>query len=518
MFRIRRQAVVFGVLVAALLASDVALAGGMEYPDNATRALVRGGAFVARADDPSALYYNPAGLAKVRGTQLLFNYHFVRQNFRFQRAGTYGKEYAAYENPATGEKYRDVAGKPFPEVSTDPWIPVPFFTLSTDLGWRDDFTVAVGVFGPPAVGKLEYGLCVDPHSDQYPCPTDSLPSPGRYDMVSMEGVVIFTTLGAAYRINKYISVGAAFSWVYTQIKGRSVSLAVSEYELHPNDVFATLDIEDAFAPTGFLGLMVRPLRGLEAGLSVRLPVWIEATGTAENQISRELASQKAGLHPVSGPCVDDQGRPVYNCPAPVTVKSSLPLILRAGARWIFLDNRGRERADVELDFTYENWAMLDAQTIKIDGILANEGTPVPEVQQIFNLNDTFSVRLGGSYTFFDLIPGQLTASLGVFYDSAATPQEWTRLGFDGFERFGVAGGLSCRIRGFELTLGGSYIGTPTRTVDNSKVRAVLTKEPDVTKLPVVGNGVYKNEIVVLMAGLRVDFVEVLGGQHKPRPW
>ncbi|MBW2734022.1 MAG: hypothetical protein JRH20_16670, partial [Deltaproteobacteria bacterium] len=60
------------VAVWLLLGSALpATAGGYDYPDHGVTALGRAGAFVARADDPLALIYNPAGAARLKGTQLL---------------------------------------------------------------------------------------------------------------------------------------------------------------------------------------------------------------------------------------------------------------------------------------------------------------------------------------------------------------------------------------------------------------------------------------------------------------
>ena len=50
--------------------SASAQAGGFELPDNGAQALGRGATFVAKADDTTAMYYNPAGLARQRGTRL----------------------------------------------------------------------------------------------------------------------------------------------------------------------------------------------------------------------------------------------------------------------------------------------------------------------------------------------------------------------------------------------------------------------------------------------------------------
>ena len=47
----------------ALLFPSLASAAGMEYPDNGTIAIGRGGAHAANPEDGLAFQYNPAGLA-----------------------------------------------------------------------------------------------------------------------------------------------------------------------------------------------------------------------------------------------------------------------------------------------------------------------------------------------------------------------------------------------------------------------------------------------------------------------
>ena len=50
--------------IATLPASRAAYAAGIEYPDNGTIAIGRGGADAANPDDGLAFQYNPAGLAQ----------------------------------------------------------------------------------------------------------------------------------------------------------------------------------------------------------------------------------------------------------------------------------------------------------------------------------------------------------------------------------------------------------------------------------------------------------------------
>jgi long-chain fatty acid transport protein len=59
------------LLLAALPTSALAL--GFRITDHGAEATARGGAFVATADNPSAIYHNPAGITQLTGMQVLLN-------------------------------------------------------------------------------------------------------------------------------------------------------------------------------------------------------------------------------------------------------------------------------------------------------------------------------------------------------------------------------------------------------------------------------------------------------------
>src|SRR3954468_19626554 len=55
---------------------------GFRIPEQSTAALARGNAFVATADNPSAVYYNPAGITQLAGTNYLLNGYGISFNAR----------------------------------------------------------------------------------------------------------------------------------------------------------------------------------------------------------------------------------------------------------------------------------------------------------------------------------------------------------------------------------------------------------------------------------------------------
>jgi long-chain fatty acid transport protein len=58
-------------------ASTSVLALGIRVPDQDPFAIARGNAFVATADNPSAIYYNPAGITQIEGLRSSFGAYFI---------------------------------------------------------------------------------------------------------------------------------------------------------------------------------------------------------------------------------------------------------------------------------------------------------------------------------------------------------------------------------------------------------------------------------------------------------
>ncbi|MDI6791697.1 MAG: outer membrane protein transport protein [bacterium] len=63
----KKGLLVVGLLLGAIFSSRLVFAGGLEGPGVGTRALSMGGAFIGLADDWTAIYWNPAGLANLSG-------------------------------------------------------------------------------------------------------------------------------------------------------------------------------------------------------------------------------------------------------------------------------------------------------------------------------------------------------------------------------------------------------------------------------------------------------------------
>src|SRR5947209_4124056 len=80
-----RRSIVLAAALAATLFAPIARASNVtEFPDNGSEQMARGGAWMARASDPLATVFNPAGLAG-QPTKLTLQSNFIFHQTCFTR-------------------------------------------------------------------------------------------------------------------------------------------------------------------------------------------------------------------------------------------------------------------------------------------------------------------------------------------------------------------------------------------------------------------------------------------------
>jgi long-chain fatty acid transport protein len=485
------------LLVPAIVFPSVARAGGFTFPDNGTEALGRGGAFTAKADDPTAIQYNVAGLARQRGTKLLLDLNLVLNNYDFTRSGTYPDDSTDPMTP--------YGGMPFPTVhNTGGPFPAPFFGITTDLGFLDRWTFAIGAYGPSSVGNRTFPAVLG----------SGLPSPSRYDVTGVNLLIVFPTLAAAVRATRWLDLGLALQLVYGNFNVSNISFFDLGRGKCPNTEYAPCDAgtkltTDGVTATAMLGVMAHPIPQLSIGANVRPAIDLNTTGTVH-----------ATAPKVQQMTID---------PEPASFHTHLPWELRLGVRWAFLKDNF-EHGDVELDGTYEAWGQsAEGHCTRPAAVPA--GAPfgcgdqvnIPQLAffsdinpvVVHNFNDTFSIRMGGAYNL--RMPhdhGVLTFRLGWYYDSSATSVKDTHLDFDTMAKYGFALGAGFKIRGIQINFAYAYVYEQDRTVTNGDIHSIngvngfgqsSTGEP----LPVINNGRYHASTQILSFGLTIAWDELL---------
>lgn len=201
---------------------------GFRIPNQDAEATARGNAFVATADNPSAVYYNPAGISQIDGTEAQFGMHVISVN-------------SHYESP-TG-------------VSTDSRFaiqPVPQFYGV----WKPEdrpYSFGIGTYVPYGLG-LEW------------------PSTTPFRNAGLEGQLLYATVSpvAAWQILPSLSIAAGPTLNFAQLMLRRGIGVV------PGDEFRFHG--DGWAFGGKAGLLWRPFEKWSVGLSYVSPTRVNFGG------------------------------------------------------------------------------------------------------------------------------------------------------------------------------------------------------------------------------------------------
>ncbi len=427
------------ITIAVVLFSSDAMAGGLEVPDLGTVAIGRGTAFVARADNLSAFYYNPAGLSKSTGPDLLLSANVVHMKLDFQRSGTstvneWGQEvpgtitidgeeitnpHKDYSHVDYSDDVRIYDPEDFKSVSLGKNIgPAPMLVFNYGNAFNvEGLALSIGVLPPSSFGTPHY-------------PEDG---PQRYAMQDAHFLMMFPGVGVSYAFNRYIQVGGVFlsgmGFFEQSLAIRPVPVLDDPFyngENLRNDATLSVDVKDLFMPTGIIGVMSNPLDWLEIGASVRLPIKVEASGTAE-YVAPEGDLPESRF-------VEGEDK--------VTMGQHFPWLVRVGARYI------HRYFDIEADFVWENWSSLKEFEIDMEAnLLQEEGgaiVPMPDSAVPKHFRDTYSVRLGGDV---EVWPEHIAVRVGGYYQSSAYPEDnrTFNLDFPFAEQIGVGGGLTWHV-------------------------------------------------------------------------
>jgi long-chain fatty acid transport protein len=472
---------------AVLLCATEGRGAGFEFPDNGTEALGRGAAFTAKADDLTAIQYNIAGLAKLRGTHFMVNVNLANQSFSFARSGV-------YPDGTLSASGVDVSGQPFPGVHKKPEVyPVPIGAVATDFGLKR-FTFAFGLNGPSSMGRKKF-----PEYVRLANGVTDAPAPQRFELLDEDILIGFLTLGAAWRPLDWLHVGAAFQYTISNVKEHVYAITyLSDNACNQNGEFAGcstkagINVWDWFIPTGILSVLARgphpKIDHLEVGASFRFPFEAHTSGSATMSLPPSM-----------------EGMAIEATGASLTTK--MPHVLRTGVRWFF-GPREDEKGDVEVDVVWEGWSRVKGFKSTFSTNLGTLTFDVPH-----HYKDTVSVRTGGAYNFKlgRHKDQRLTLRAGFFWESAAAPTEWSRLDFDAFDRFGATVGAGYKWRGLTFNLAFAYIYMPTRNVTNSQVTPIYPPEfaPPPEHYAYIGNGKFESRMWVLSLGAAVSFNELL---------
>ncbi len=449
----------------------------MVLPGHGAVSTSRAGAWIVGVEGADAVAINPAGLTRQGGTHVSVSAVFVNYHLTFSRRGTYDQTDDAVL-PWEGQPFAPVSDESTPREGIGGFQLVPTIVISSDLGKRiEGLYVGFGFHAPTVYPARQLG------ADYVLDDPSTAPPPSRYDMLSQDALLVQASVAVGYRLSDRVSLGGRFTWGVTKLDATTYLWGQRNYEEWTGaDTVLQLDAADWFVPAFALGTVIHATRNLDFGAHWTSSLDVHAKGTARATPS---ASLSIGGVPVVVSAVDDA---MARCAPGGSTESlkgcvnfALPMTAVVGARYLFHDDAGRERADVELDLGWENWGAERASNYKVivDGQV-NGAIRIKDQYIRHGLQDTISARLGGSY-HFSVGGSRMTIRAGAAHDTAAARPGWERVDLDGSARTTLSAGASYRTGRYQFDLGLGAVLAPARDMPG-------TCNPDVTNAGCSGTG------------------------------
>jgi len=222
-----------------MLVSGDALAGGLSFTEHGAAASGKANAFAGEANDPSAIFYNPAGITQLSGTQVMIGTSIVKLDSTFRSS-------------TTGESTQ----------LQDQFPIVPHFYITHRLKqWNERVSVGLGVYSP-------FGIVIDwPDNWQ-----------GRFNTTNARLRVTVYNPTVAYQATPNLSVAAGIRIADVaaefEQKFSDPGLGIPESKVRGHDLTAH--------PVGWnIGLLYQITDTTAIGLTFRSELQAKLTGEAE---------------------------------------------------------------------------------------------------------------------------------------------------------------------------------------------------------------------------------------------
>lgn len=231
------------------LASFKMYAGGFQINEHGAKAMGMGGAFTAIANDPSALYFNGAGMMQFYGTQIMFGTALISPFSSFRGVAPKIDEY---------------------KTANQVFYPSHFFATHR---LNEDWSVGLGFSSPFGLGtKWDENW------------------PGRYLALETSVQVFAIPVVVAYKPLDNLFVSASFVYSFANVKITRKN-PQTPFE---GDAFVSLEGKDNSAFGYHLSAMYKPLKELTIGASFHSQIEYNFEGTAKSTGAEQLAARLPG--------------------------------------------------------------------------------------------------------------------------------------------------------------------------------------------------------------------------------
>jgi len=399
-----------GLAVTLILTSGL-LANGLNLNGFGARAAAMGGAFVGLADDYTAVFWNPAGLAMMKkgtfgltGDLLIPTSNYTLSTFTME---TKRKYYPA-----------GLAGY-FQPIGDRIVVGIGAYTLS-GLGadWNNT--------GLEAAILAAKGL-----------PANFLTPPGiqTYDWTSFIGSITIAP-AIAVKLSDMVYFGATFNINYGFFKmdrWEVMDLNPPQPDIYFNTGQESLDV-NGWGYGATFGLLVKPSDRISFGVSYRLQSKLKLSGTMTLE---NLPDLNAAFPDTSETKMD----------------ATSPMWLAGGLAVKPLTN-----LTLDFDLQWTNWKKLDSLPLTFQNTLWNAaGFSGSELDLLWS--DKLQIRTGLEY-----VMGNLALRAGYYYDPAPAPDSTMNILIPSYTYNTITAGFGYASGGFNIDFGLEYLMGQKRTI------------------------------------------------------
>jgi long-chain fatty acid transport protein len=345
------------------LMAGSAFGSGFLIPEQGAKASAMAGAFAATADDPSAIFYNPAGIANQGETLTVL-------------AGT---TLINFTNEFTGDPNSEIASGVEAKYNRHTFN-IPNMYAVKRLG-STNLTLGVGVFAA-------FGLRTD-WAD---------PFAGRY--ISKDADLKTTSVNpvVAYKVSDALQIGGGIEYRRARVILNANRMALNPFAGRIVDVANTRLVSEYGDSIGWnAGILFSPTPMLRFGASYRAPMDIELEGDAE--ITQILTGNPQFDAIIGSQLPPDQR---INTKFPFPSIASVGVAVSPNENW-----------DVELDVIRTGWSRFEALAVDF------ETTPGSSFVREQNWQDSNSYRLGVNHN----ATAMFDVRFGILYDENPQPVE-----------------------------------------------------------------------------------------------
>lgn len=396
---------VVSLLVVVMLFPISILGAGFQVPEQGVAATGMGGAFIGKADDLSAVYYNPAGLAQLPGTRLYGDVVGISAAATFTRQGFDGQD------------------------NKSDLIPVPVVVFSSDFGGRLKNMVAAFAINAPFGLRNAYDES----------------GPQRYTTTDISLATIYTGAYLGWQVTPFVSIGGGVQYVYATAEigqhinyGGFLNPALNE---NP-ELDGVLDVADA-TDSGFagnIGVLVKPSDSLQIGLTWRSGIDLDISGETTLTIPAMLTQLSGGL--------------LQSLEIDGSTTVALPQTVGAGVAFQPMD-----QLTLTGDFNWINWSVYE----NLDFDFEPNVPYLPDTEGPRNWEDTFAVRVGAEYQVNDMY----AVRAGYVFDQSPIPDDTLGPELPTGDRHGIAVGGGVTWRQMNIDFCYTHIFVEDRTVETS---------------------------------------------------